>query len=49
MLDESTPRTSSKWRPTNTYAHELGMTADTGGNKFNSSLVDDVQRNGSAY
>jgi len=49
MLDESTPRTSSKWRPTNTFAHELGMTTDTGGNKLNASLVDDVQRSGSAY
>lgn len=27
MMEESTPRTSSKWRPTTTFAQEKGMTA----------------------
>jgi sugar porter (SP) family MFS transporter len=49
MLEESTPRTSAKWRPTGTYAHELGMTGETGGNKMNAELVNDVERKGSVF
>jgi hypothetical protein len=26
MLEETTPRTSSKWRPSTTFAAEVGMT-----------------------
>lgn len=49
MLEETTPRTSAKWRPHETFAHELGMTGETGGAKINAELVSDVERKGSAY
>lgn len=28
MLEETTPRTSSKWVPHDTFAHEMGLTSD---------------------
>lgn len=28
MLEESTPMTSAKWKPHDTFAHEMGMTED---------------------
>lgn len=28
MMEESTPRTSAKWKPHDTFAHEMGMTED---------------------
>lgn len=49
MMEETSPRTSSKWKPTHTFASELGMTADTGGNKLNAELVNDVEKSGSVF
>ena len=31
MMEQSTPRTSAKWKPTDTFAHEMGMTDKAGG------------------
>jgi sugar porter (SP) family MFS transporter len=31
MMEESTPRTSAKWKPTDTYAHQMGLTDKVGG------------------
>lgn len=45
MFEESTPRTSSKWVPTTTFASEVGITAD---GKLADSVVQDVERKGSA-
>lgn len=30
MLEESTPMTSAKWKPHDTFAHEMGMTTEKG-------------------
>lgn len=46
MLEETTPRTSSSWRPKTTFAAEMGMSAD---GKLNDTIVEDVERKGSAY
>lgn len=46
MLEETTPRTSSKWRPTTTFAAAMGMSAD---GKLKGSIIEDVERKGSAY
>jgi len=44
MMEESTPRTSAKWKPTETFASVMGTTAD---GKLNPELVADVERRGS--
>jgi hypothetical protein len=44
MMEESTPRTSSKWRPTETFASAMGAT----GGKLNTEIVHNVERRGSA-
>jgi len=41
MLEETTPRTSAKWVPHNTFANEMGMTEKVGGT---ASHVDEVRR-----
>lgn len=46
MMEESTPRTSAKWRPTTTFAETMGRTAD---GKLNTAVVGDVERKGSIY
>ncbi|KAK4948504.1 hypothetical protein LTR66_014118 [Elasticomyces elasticus] len=46
MLEETTPRTSAKWRPTTTFASEMGMTAE---GKLRDDLVSKVERSGSAF
>ncbi|KAK3065021.1 hypothetical protein LTS18_013431 [Coniosporium uncinatum] len=46
MLEETMPRTSAKWRPTTTFAAEMGMTAD---GTLKESIVHDVERKGSVY
>ncbi|KAK4939063.1 hypothetical protein LTR28_009451 [Elasticomyces elasticus] len=46
MMEETTPRTSSKWRPHTTYAAER---ARAGGEKLDLEHVDDVERKGSIY
>jgi SP family sugar:H+ symporter-like MFS transporter len=45
MLEETTPRTSAGWRPTTTYAAEMGR--DEKG-ELNPEIVQDVERRGSA-
>lgn len=44
MLEETIPRTSSKWVPKTTYAAEMGVT-ETG--ELKSEVVEDVRRQGS--
>jgi len=43
MMEESTPRTSSKWKPTTTYASEMGLK----GGKLDAEIIADVERKGS--
>ena len=45
MFEESTPRTSSKWVPTTTFAAEMGLT-DKG--ELRQEVIADVERKGSA-
>lgn len=49
MMDETTPRTSTGWKAKTTFAEDLGMTSNTGGNKMNAELVNDVERKGSVF
>jgi len=44
MMEETTPRTSSKWVPTHTFASEMGMKNGT----LDERIVDDVERKGSS-
>ena len=46
MMEESSPRTSAKWRPTKTFAEAMGKGAD---GKLDPALVADVERKGSIY
>lgn len=46
MFEETTPRTSAKWRPTTTFAAEMGMKE---GEKLDTNLTDDMERRGSAF
>lgn len=46
MMEESTPRTSAKWRPTKTFASAMGATP---GGKLDEGMVADVERKGSIY
>jgi len=46
MMEESTPRTSSKWKPNKTFAEAMGKTVD---GKLDAQLVQDVERKGSIY
>lgn len=43
MLEETTPRTSAKWRPHTTFASEMA----TGG-KLSANVIEDVEKSGSA-
>lgn len=45
MLEETTPRTSSKWVPKTTYAAEMGVTEK---GTLKEDIVEDVVRRGSA-
>lgn len=45
MMEESTPRTSAKWKPTTTFAS--GMADERG--VLEKSIVADVERRGSAF
>ena len=45
MMEESTPRTSSKWVPTKTFAETMGSE----GGVLNKELVQDAERKGSVY
>ncbi|MCJ1428246.1 hypothetical protein MMC29_006154 [Sticta canariensis] len=44
MMEETTPRTSSKWKPTTTYAAEMGLTKE---GTLAPEIVEDVIRKGS--
>lgn len=46
MMEESTPRTSPKWRPTKTFVEAMGKTAD---GKLDTGVLADVERKGSIY
>ncbi|TKA81503.1 hypothetical protein B0A49_00555 [Cryomyces minteri] len=46
MLEETTPRTSARWRPTTTFAADMGMAAD---GTLKEEIVHDVERKGSTY
>ena len=45
MFEETTPRTSSKWKPHQTFSSTM---ADSSG-YLEKSVVGDVERRGSAY
>lgn len=45
MMEETTPRTSSKWRPTKTFAEAMGNE----GGVLNKEIVADVERKGSVF
>ncbi|WPH00813.1 Hypothetical protein R9X50_00364300 [Acrodontium crateriforme] len=44
MMEETTPRTSAKWRPTTTFASEMGLKE---GGKM--EITEDVERKGSVF
>ena len=44
MMEESTPRTSSRWRPTTTFAAEMGLTEK---GTLAPEIIADVERKGS--
>jgi len=46
MMEESTPRTSAKWKPRETFASAMGTTA---AGKLDPRLVADVERRGSVH
>ncbi|ETI26776.1 hypothetical protein G647_10221 [Cladophialophora carrionii CBS 160.54] len=45
MMEESSPRTSAKWRPTKTFAEQMGSE----GGVLNKEIVADVERKGSVF
>jgi hypothetical protein len=45
MMEQTTPRTSAKWKPTTTFASEMGLKE---GEKFDSATAD-VERKGSIF
>lgn len=45
MMEETTPRTSAKWRPTTTFASEMGII----NGELKKGIVEDVERAGSVY
>ncbi|QIW96373.1 hypothetical protein AMS68_001891 [Peltaster fructicola] len=46
MLEETNPRNSSKWKPTSTFASEMGMTAD---GHLKEEIIVDIERKGSIH
>ncbi|KAF2170882.1 hypothetical protein M409DRAFT_18854 [Zasmidium cellare ATCC 36951] len=46
MMEETTPRTSAKWKPTTTFASEMGMKE---GEKLDVEVTADVERKGSVF
>jgi len=46
MMEETTPRTSRGWKPTTTFAAEMGMKE---GGKLDAHLSEDVERKGSVF
>ncbi|KAK4569865.1 hypothetical protein LTR86_002834 [Recurvomyces mirabilis] len=45
MMEETTPRTSAKWRPTTTFASEMGLKSG----KIDAGVTEDVERKGSIF
>jgi len=45
MMEETTPRTSAKWRPRDTYANEAGVRDGV----IDVAAVQNVERKGSAF
>lgn len=45
MMEESTPRTSAKWKPTKTFADHMGSE----GGVLDKELVANAERKGSAF
>ncbi|KIW63386.1 hypothetical protein PV04_10234 [Phialophora macrospora] len=45
MMEESSPRTSAKWKPTKTFAEQMGRE----GGVLNKEIVADVERKGSVF
>jgi len=46
MMEETTPRTSAKWKPTKTFAVAMGKAVD---GKLDTGMLNDVERKGSIY
>lgn len=46
MMEDTTPRTSAKWKPTTTFASEMGLKE---GGKLDGSVTGDVERKGSIF
>ena len=46
VLEETTPRSSARWRPATTFASEMGITVD---GTLKASIVGEVERKGSKY
>jgi len=46
MMEETTPRTSAKWKPTTTYAADMGL---KDGHKLDMEVTEDVERKGSIF
>ncbi|GAB7342856.1 hypothetical protein MBLNU457_g0981t1 [Dothideomycetes sp. NU457] len=46
MMEETTPRTSAKWKPHQTFASAIGMEK---GDKLDTEVVEDVERKGSVF
>ena len=44
MMDETTPRTSARWKPTTTFAAEMGLTEK---GTLAPEIIEDVERKGS--
>lgn len=44
MLEETTPRTSARWRPHKTFASEMGLTED---GKLDGEIIVEAERKGS--
>lgn len=45
MLEETTPRTSAAWRPTTTFASEMGMTEK---GELSQAVIKDIENHGTA-
>jgi len=46
MMEETTPRNSSKWKPHSTFASDMGM---KDGDKLDANVTEDVERKGSIF
>lgn len=46
MMEETTPRTSAKWRPSTTFASEMGL---KDGARLDAGVTEDVERKGSIF